>query len=350
MPVSRSSAHLFAAWVTLLPWLASAPASGADPTAGGYRVQRTLELGGEGGWDYLVVEPERHRLFVSRSTHVMVVDVESGKLIGDIPGTEGVHGIALAAELGRGFTSNGKAGTATIFELATLAVIGTVKTGDDPDAILYDSSTKRVFTFNGRSNDATAIDAATGKVAGTLALGGRPEFAVADGAGRIFVDIQDKAQVVVLDAAKLEVLARWSTAPGEQPSGLAYDAQHQRLFSGCRNGKLIVLDSARGRVLATLPIGQGVDGVAFDAERALAFASNADGTLSVVREDSPAKFTLLGTAMTEPGARTLTLDPKTHRLYLPTAKFEPSPEPKGGEPRPRPQTIEGSFKLLVVGR
>ena len=349
-PVSRRGPHLLAAWIALPLWLASAPASGANPSESGYRVQRTFELGGDGGWDYLAVEPERHRLFVSRSTHVMVVDFESGKIVGDIPGTAGVHGIALAPELGRGFTSNGKAGTATIFDLASLAVIGTVKTGDDPDAILYDPSTKRVFTFNGRSADATAFDAATGKVAGTLALGGRPEFAVADGAGRIFVDIQNTAEVVALDAAKLEVLARWSTAPGETPSGLAYDAQHRRLFSGCRNGKLVVLDAASGRVLAALPIGQGVDGVAFDPERALAFASNADGTLTVVREDGPANFTVLENATTEPGARTIALDPATHLLYLPTAKLEARREPKAGEPRPRPTTLPGSFKVLVVGR
>jgi len=348
--VSRSVARLLAAWIAVSPWLASAPASAADPTPGGYHVQRTFELGGDGGWDYLVVEPERHRLFVSRSTHVMVVDVESGKVVGDIPGTEGVHGIALASELGRGFTSNGKAGTVTIFDLVTLATIGTVKTGDDPDAILYDPSTKRVFTFNGRSFDASAIDAASGKVLGTLALGGRPEFAVTDGAGKVFVDIQDKAEVVAFDAAKLAVLARWSTAPGQQPSGLAYDAQHQRLFSACRNGKLIVLDAVTGRVLASLPIGRGVDGAAFDAERALAFASNADGTLSVVREESPGVFAVLENAITAPGARTVALDAKTHLLYLPTAVFESSPKAVLGQPPPRGKTVDGSFKVLGVGR
>jgi DNA-binding beta-propeller fold protein YncE len=342
--------HLLSASLALLLCLFTAPSRGAEPTSSGYRVQRTFEVGGEGGWDYLVVESARHRLFVSRSTHVMVIDTESGKVVGDIPGTDGVHGIALAPELGLGFTSNGKAGTATIFELATLAVTGTVKTGDDPDAILYDGSTRRVFTFNGRSHDATAIDAATGKVVGTLELGGRPEFAVADGAGKIFVDLQDKAEVVVLDAKKLELLARWPTAPGSEPSGLAYDAEHHRLFSACRSRTVVLLDSESGRVLESLPIGAGVDGASFDAERALVFASNTDGTLSVIREESPTKFALLAGVATEPGARTLALDSVTHLLYLPTAKFESLPKPKPGERPPRPKTVDGTFKVLVVGK
>ncbi|MFI5317096.1 MAG: YncE family protein [Myxococcota bacterium] len=342
--------HLLAGWITLALSLASAPALGQDAKPSGYRVLRTFELGGDGGWDYLVVEPERHRLFISRVSHVMVVDSESGAIVGDIPGTAGVHGIALAPELGRGFVSNGDAASATIFDLATLAAIGTVKTGEDPDAILYDPSTKRVFTFNGHSFDTTAIDAASGKVVGTLPLGGRPEFAVADGAGKIFVDIQDKAEVVAFDAAKLEVLARWPTAPGAQPSGLALDAKRQRLFSGCRSGHLIALDSASGKLLATFPIGRGVDGVAFDAERGLAFASNADGTLSVVREDGPGMFTQLESVTTAEGARTLTLDPKSHLLYLSTAKFEPLPPRQPGVPPPRPKTVDGTFKVLVVGR
>jgi DNA-binding beta-propeller fold protein YncE len=341
---------LLAAQLALLGSLASALAFAAESTLGGYRVQRVLEAGGEGGWDYLALDAASHRLFVSRSSHVMVLDVESGKVVGDIPGTEGVHGIALAPELGRGFTSNGKTGTATIFELATLAVIGTVKTGADPDAILYEPSTKQVFTFNGRSSDATAIDAATGRVTGALALGGRPEFALADGAGKIFVDIEDKAEVVVFDAAKLLVLARWSVAPGAQPSGLAYDARSHRLFAACRSRQLIVLDSSSGQVVATLPIGRGVDGAVFDAERGLVLASNADGTLSVIREDSPTSFSVIQTAQTQPGARTLAFDPETHLLYLPTASFESPGEEKDGKPPWRHQTVDGSFRVLVVGR
>ena len=291
---------------------------------------RRFELGGDGGWDYPTYDAERHRLFLSRSTHVVVVDGDTGKITGDIPDTLGVHGIALVPELGRGFTSNGKADTATIFDLASLALLGTVKTGGDPDAILYDPATKRVFTFNGHTRDATAIDPATGAVAGTIALGGRPEFAVTDGAGKIFVDLIDEAQVVAFDARKLDVLARFSTAPGAQPSGLAFDVEHHRLFSACRSRHMIVLDSDTGRVIATFPIGEGVDGAAFDAERGLAFASNHDGTLTVVREETPEKFTLVENATTELGARTMVLDPVTHLLYLPTANPE--------------------FRLLVVGK
>jgi DNA-binding beta-propeller fold protein YncE len=324
-------------------------ASHSDPAQSGYRVLRTLELGGEGYWDYLVVEPARRRLFVSRSTHVMVVDADSGAVVGDIPGTDGVHAIALAPELGRGFTSNGKAATSTIFDLATLRAIGTVKTGEDPDAILYEPTTGRVFTFNGRSFDATAIDAASGKVVGTVPLAGRPEFALDDGAGRIFVAIKDKGEVVALDARTLAISARWPTAPCAEPSGLAYDASHRRIFAACRSRTLVVLDADSGRVIADLPIGRGVDGAAFDAERGLAFASNDDGTLSVVRATDPQSYALLDAVPTAFGARTLTLDPASHLLYLATAKFEPVPELKPGVPPPRPKPIEGSFRILVVG-
>jgi DNA-binding beta-propeller fold protein YncE len=308
----------------------------------GYHVLRRLEIGGEGGWDYPTIDSERQRLYLSRSTHVMVVDATTGKILGDVPDTAGVHAIALVPELHRGFTTNGKADTATIFDLETLAPLGTVKTGGDPDAILYDPTTKRVFTFNGHSHDATAIDAATGTVVGTIALGGRPEFAVDDGAGKVFADLIDTAEVVAFDARKLELLARFPTAPGAQPSGLAYDAQHHRLFVTCRSQHMVVLDSDTGRVVAALPIGQGADGAAFDAERGLAFSPSPDGTLTVVREESPERFTLLETAVTEPGARTVALDPKSHLLYLPTGSFEPA--------QPRPKMIAGSFRVLVLGR
>ncbi len=316
----------------------------------GYHVLKTFELGGEGGWDYLVAEPESARLFVSRSTHVMVIDTTTGKVAGDIPDTTGVHGIALAPELGRGFISNGKANTSTIFGLKTLATLGTVKTGQNPDAILYEAVTKRVFTFNGRSSDATAFDAAKGDVLGTIELGGKPEFAVADGTGKVFVNIEDKSEVVELDAKELKVLARWPIAPGEEPSGLAIDVKDKRLFSVCGNGLMVVLDSASGKVLATPAIGKGVDAAAFDPASGCAFASNGDGTLTVVHEDSPAAFSVLENAATARGARTLALDTKTHLVYLPAAKYEDAPEPKAGERRARPTMIAGSFRILVLGK
>jgi DNA-binding beta-propeller fold protein YncE len=325
-------------------------AAAQKPAPAGYHLQKTLELGGEGGWDYLVVEPESARLFVSRSTHVMVVDLSTGKLAGDIPDTAGVHGIALAPELGRGFTSNGKANSATIFDLKTLAALGTVKTGENPDAILYDPATKRVFTFNGRSNDATAFDAAKGDVLGTIALGGKPEFAVSDGAGKVFVNIEDKSEVVELDSKELKVLARWPIAPGEEPSGLAIDVEKKRLFSVCGNGKMAVLDATSGKVLATPAIGKGVDAAAFDPASGCAFASNGDGTLTVVHEDDAQTFTVLENAATGRGARTMALDAKTHLVYLPSAKFEDAPEPKAGERRARPKMVAGSFQILVLGK
>jgi DNA-binding beta-propeller fold protein YncE len=331
---------------------AAQAAAAVKPGPSGYHVLKTLELGGEGGWDYLVADPDNHRVFVSRSTHVMVVDVESGKVAGDIPDTSGVHGIALAPDLNRGFTSNGKAGTATIFDLKTLATIGTVKTGDNPDAILYDASTKRVFTFNGRSKDATAIDAAAGTVSGTIELGGKPEFAVADGHGKVFVNIEDKSEIVEFDAKELKVIARWPLAPGEEPSGLAIDPASKRLFSVCGNEKMVVLDCESGKVVATLAIGKGVDAAAFDAASGLAFSSNGDGTMTVVHMTDPAKFEVLDNVPTGRGARTMALDAKSHVIYLPAANYEPQAEAKDAKDgkRPRPKMIPGSFRLIVVGK
>jgi len=350
MKIQPTLAPLALLALALVPTPASARRGTPAAPAGDYHLLRTFDVAGDGGWDYLTVEPEGHRLFVSRSTHVMVVDLETGKVVGDIPDTAGVHGIALAPDLGRGFTSNGKAGTATIFDLKTLATIGTVKTGDNPDSILYDAPTKRVFTFNGRSGDTTVIDAAAGTVSGTIALGGKPEFSVSDGAGKVFVNIEDKSEVVALDTKKLEVLARWSIAPGEEPSGLALDRANKRLFSVCGNAKMIVLDCESGKVLATLPIGDGVDGAAFDAASACAFASNGDGTLTVVHEDDAAKFSVLQSVETARGARTMTLDPRTHFAYLPAARYEDAPAPTDGSRPGRPKMIAGSFKILEIGK
>jgi DNA-binding beta-propeller fold protein YncE len=268
-------------------------------------------------------------------------------VVGDIPGTEGVHGIALAHEFGRGFTSNGRTNTVTIFDLQTLKILGTAPTGTGPDAILYDPASKRVFTFNGRGGDATAVDAATGTAAGTIALGGRPEFAVADGQGQIYNNLEDKSEVVRIDAQKLTVTARWPLAPCEEPSGMAMDTEHRRLFIGCHNRMMAVMDADTGKVLATPPIGEGVDANAFDPEAQLAFSSNGEGTLTVVHEDSPEKFTEVASVPTERGARTMALDPKTHNIFLVTAEFGPPPPPTPEHPHPRPTVKPGSFMLLV---
>ena len=345
---SRRSPRFLACLVALLAAVAAAGSRAAAPA--GYHVAKTYKLGGEGGWDYLLVDSASRRVFISRSTHVMVVDAEKGTVLGDIPGTEGVHGIALVPELGKGYTSNGRAGTVTVFDLKTLKTLGTVKVGQNPDAITYDDASKRVFTFNGASHDATAIDVKTDTVAGTLALGGKPEFAVADGRGNVFVNIEDKSAVVEFDSRRLAVEADWPLAPAEEPSGLAFDRRNRRLFSVGSNKLMAVLNADTGKVVTTLPIGGGVDAAAFDPETGLVFSSNGAGTLTVVHEDSPDRYTVVENVPTRRGARTMALDPKTHRVYLVTAEFGPPPAPTPERPRPRPSILPGTFTLLVLGR
>jgi DNA-binding beta-propeller fold protein YncE len=315
----------------------------------GYHVIDKLPFGGEGGWDYLTVDSSANHLYISRGTHVMVIDTVSNKLIADIPDTPGVHGVAIAAELNRGFISNGKANTASLFDLKTLKVIGQVKAGENPDAILYDAATKRVFLFNGKSKDATVFDAASQKVLETIALGGKPEFAAADNKGRIFVNIEDTNEVVELDSRKLTIAKRYSLIPCIEPTGMAIDIEHHRVFSGCHNKIMTVLDVGAGKVIATIPIGEGVDANAFDPDTGFAFSSNGDGTLTVVRESSSGKFEV-ETVPTQRGARTMALDFKTHKVYLPTAEFAPDPASPEGAPKPRPSMIKNSFSVLVVGQ
>jgi DNA-binding beta-propeller fold protein YncE len=317
----------------------------------GLHVIKSAKLGGEGGWDYLKMDPDSRRLFISRATHVLVIDADSLKPVGDIPDTQGVHGIALAPEFGRGFTSNGREGTVTIFDLKTLEVLSKVKdVGENPDAILYDPASKRVFTFNGRSHDATAIDPEAGTVIGKIALEGKPEFAVSTGAGEVFVNIEDKSEIAALDPKQLKVKSRWSLAPCEGPSGLAMDIQNRRLFVGCDNKMMAVVNADTGKVITTLPIGQGVDANRFDPDTHLAFASCGDGSLTVVREESAEKFSVAETVPTERGARTMALDLKTHQVFLVTAKFGPPPAATAQQPRPRAPILPDSFEVLVVGK
>lgn len=339
-----------AAIVVLVAANLGSAADAPSQQSSGYHVTKKFPLGGEGGWDYLLADSANHRLFISRGTHVMVVDMESGKVTGDIPDTLGVHGIALAPEFNRGFTSNGRANTATIFDLKTLATIGTVKTGENPDAILYDPASKRVFTFNGRSGDATAIDAASGEVKGTVPLGGKPETGVADGKGHIYVNVEDKSEVVAFDSNTLAVLNHWPLTGCEEPSGMAIDVKHRRSFSGCHNKVMAVLNLDTGKVVATPAIGAGVDANGFDPETSLAFSSNGDGTLTVVREDTPDIYTVVENVPTQPRARTMTLDPKTHVIYLVTAEFGAAPAATPENPRPRPAMVPNSFTLLVVSK
>ena len=315
------------------------------------RVVKTYKLGGDGGWDYLTVDAESHHLFISRSTHVMVIDVDSGKPVGDIPDTLGVHGIALANDLGRGFTSNGREGTVSIFDLKTLKPISKVQSvGENPDAILFDPATRRVFTFNGRSHDSTAIDAASGNIVGKIELGGKPEFGVSTGDGELFVNIEDKSELLALDPKELKVKSRWPLAPCESPSGLAMDKKNRRLFVGCDNKMMAVVNADTGKIITTLPIGDGVDADRFDADKELAFASCGEGLLTVVKEDSPDKFSVVQNVKTERGARTMELDPKAHKIYLVTAKFGPPPAATAEQPHPRPSILPDTFEVLVVGK
>lgn len=324
-------------------------ASSTKP-AKGYHLLKRIEVGGEGGWDYLTVDSAARRLYVSHATRVVVIDLDKEAVVGEIANTNGVHGIAIAPELGRGFTSNGRDASATIFDLKTLKALGQVKTGKNPDAIIYDPASKRVFAFNGGSADATAIDAASGTVAGTIALGGKPEFAVADGKGMVYVNIEDKSEVAAIDSKTLTVKAHWPLTPGQEPSGLALDRSKRRLFAVCANQKMIVMNADNGHRIADLPIGQGVDAAAFDPETKLAFSSNGEGTLTVVHEDGADQFSVVESAPTQRGARTMALDPKTHKLYLATAQFGPPPPATPERPRPRPSIISGSFVILVFGK
>jgi DNA-binding beta-propeller fold protein YncE len=315
-----------------------------------YQVKQKYVLGGDGGWDYLTFDAAGKRLFISRGTHVMVVDPYKGAVVGDIPDTGGVHGIAIAQDLGKGFTSNGRENTVTVFDLKTLKQTAKIKIeGENPDAILYDPFSKRVFTFNGRSNNATVIDATNGTVVGNIPLDGKPEFGVADGKGGVFVNIEDKSEITSIDAKKAAVIKSWPLAPCEEPSGLAMDQKHRRLFAGCHNKMMAVMDADSGKVIATPAIGDGVDANGFDADKQLAFSSNGDGTLTVVHEDAPDKFTVVENAETQKSARTMALDTTNHDVYMVAAEFEPAPPPKEGE-RPRRTMKPGTFTLLVVGK
>ena len=336
-------------WISILSLsLAAVAVAAAGP---GYHVIKTYKVGGEGGWDYLTVDASARRFYISRGTHVIVLDADSGKNVGDIPDTPGVHGIALAPELGKGFVSNGREGTVTIFDMSTLATIGgKVRVGENPDAILYEPATRRVFTFNGRSHDSTAIDAATGKVLGTIELDGKPEFAASDAKGEVFVNIEDKSELTVIDPNKLEVKAKWPLAPCTEPSGLAMDRKDRRLFVGCDNKMMAVVDADSGKVLATPAIGEGVDATAYDDEAGLAFASCGEGVLTVVKEDSPQKFSVVENVKTEPGARTMALDTKTHNVFTVTAKFGPPPPATADNPHPRRTILPDTFEVLVLAK
>lgn len=333
-----------AANLLLADFVEAAPAPGPS----GYHVLKTIPIGGKGRWDYCVVDSAARRVYVSHGTHVVVLDADSGAVVGDIPNTLGVHGIALATDLGRGFITAGRANTVVIFDLKTLKTIATVKSGGmNPDAVYYDAGSKRAFAFNGRSANAVAVNAADGKVAGTIAVGGKPEFAAGDDKGHVFVNIEDKSQLLEIDAQKLAVLHRWPLAGCKEPSGLAFDQRNRRLFSVCGNKKMIVVNADTGKVVATPAIGDDPDAAGFDPDTQLVFSSNGEsGDLTVIHEDSPDRYSVLENVPTKKYARTLAIDLKTHNVFLPIAEFEPV-TPKGEE---EPPMKPNSFGVLVVGK
>lgn len=313
-----------------------------------YHFIKEIPVGGEGGWDYLTVDSSAQRLYVSHATKVVVIDLTTDKVIGEITNTPGVHGIAIAPDLGKGLVTCGRENKAAIVDLKTLQTISKVDTGANPDGMLYDPAQKEFYTFNGRGNSATVIDANSGRLsikAANIALGGKPEFPQVDSAvGRIYVNLEDKSEVAVIDTKTRQVITNWPLAPGEEPSGMAQDVKNHRLFIGCGNQKMVMVDSTNGKVLATVPIGGGVDANAFDAGTGLAFASCGDGTTTIAHEDAPDKLTVVQTLKTERGARTMALDPKTHKIYLASATFD---APAAGQRRGR--MVTDSFKILVYG-
>lgn len=325
--------------------LLSISALAAPPT---YKVTGKIKIGGTGGWDYVFVDTANHRLYVSHNTQTEVVDTATDKVVGKIDGTNGVHGIAVANDLGKGFTSDGRDNDVTVFDLKDLKVLSKVKTGQNPDAIIYEPVTHRVFTLNGRSNDSTIIDAKTGNiVTSSLPLNGRPEFAQVDGKGNVYVNLEDKNEIAVIDAKNGVVSKHYSIAPCDGPSGLAIDPAKLRLYSVCSNKMMIVSDPASGKVLAQPAIGSGVDGVAFDDGYAFS-ANGRDGTITMVGETSPGKFEPVATITSETAARTIGSDQKGHKLYLPTAEMVPGPDKDGKKGRPQP--APDSFHIVVLGR
>jgi YVTN family beta-propeller protein len=315
-----------------------------------FRIVKKITLGGEGGWDYLIADADSRRIFISRSSHVAVVDADSGAVVGDIADTAGVHGIAIAARLGKGFTSNGRDNSVTVFDLKTLKPIKKIAAGTNPDAIIFDSFSGKVFVFNGKSHDVTAIDAKAETVVGTTKLDGKPEFAASDGKGKVFVNIEDKNEITVIDAKNLKVLTNYALANCEKPTGLAFDAGKRRLFAVCSNKTMTIVNADTGKTIQNVPTGVGTDAAVFDAKNNLIFSSNGEGTLTIIKETEREKFAVAQNLQTQKGARTMAFDSKTGQLYLVTAEFGDTPVATPENPHPRPTIKPGTFTLLIVGR
>jgi YVTN family beta-propeller protein len=315
---------------------------------GPYEFVTEIPIGGEGGWDILTIDSAARRLYLSHATKVIVVDLNTNTIAGEIADTPGVHGFVAVPEVQRGFSSNGKESKSSVVDLRTLKTTSKIETGQNPDAVVYEPRHGEVYVFNHVGNSVTVINSKAATISATIPLGGTPEFAAVDEtAGRVYCNIEDKNEVAVIDADKHEVVAHWSLAPGEGPSGIALDAAHHRLFSGCHNKMMVMIDTESGKVIDTVPIGAGVDGCAFDDATQLVFASCGDGTATIAKEEAPNKLTVVQILKTERGARTMALDPKTHRIYLPTAKFQPTPSPSLGASPVRPGIVPNTLKLLV---
>ena len=338
----------------ILTAVVSLDASAAtDP---GYHLLQKIAVGGDTGWDYLSVDSAARRLYVTHGTHIVVVNLDTNEVVGDIADTPGVHGFAIAHDLGRGFSSNGAEARVSIVDLKSLATTAKVATEEGPDAILYEPGHEAVYAFNGRARSMTVIAARSGEVLTSVKLPGKPEFAAADpGAGRVYVNIEDKNEVVSIDSASHQVVNEWPIAPGESASGMAFDAVHHRLFLGCENHLMLMLDTTTGKVVTSVPIGTGVDANAFDPQLQLAFSSNGEGSVTIAREQSASKLSVVQSLQTQPSARTMALDPVTHRIYLAAATFVPAAQAPAatagaGPPvRQRRATVPGSFEILVYG-
>ena len=319
-------------------------------TSNKYKVLKKISVAGDAGWDFLEVDELGQHLFLSHGNEVNVVDLKTDKTIATIPDTKGVHGITIANDVNKGFITNGKDSSVTVFDLKTFATLDKIKTkGVSPDAILYDEFTHRVFSFNARSNDVNVIDAKTNKILETIKFDSNPEVAVTDGKGTIYVNLEEKSMVVVIDAVAMKIKNTWSLAPGEEPTGLALDNKTHRLFSACANKMMVVMNAENGKVITTLPIGEGTDGAAFDAEKKCAYSSNGEGTITVVKEVDENTFKVVETVATQKGARTIALNKTTHHLYVPTAERGEAPAPTKEEPKPRAKIKPNSFVVLVVG-
>jgi YVTN family beta-propeller protein len=315
-----------------------------------YHVVRRIPIGGDGGWDYMTIDKKARRLYVARSTRISIVDLDTENLVGEIEGLNGAHGVALVPDHHRAYITSGKDNTVRVVDLKTLKELSQVATGAKPDAIVYDPASKKVFAFNHDTTTATVIDAASDKSVGEVELGGSPEFAVADEKGLMFVNLEDKNEIAVIDTAALKVIHKWPLAPGEEPTGLALDAKNHRLFAGCHNKLMMVLDSKDGHVIANLPIGGGVDAVAYDPDTRNAFSSNGEGTLTVIHEDTPDKFRVLQNVQTQAGARTMALDLKTHQVWLVSAQMKEPAPPREGQPPPRREIVPNTFNAIIVSK